>query len=70
MSVYDAHSGIFRYKRKALGKLHTVKNIRRIYGKIAGNQPTGHVPLFFAGTRKVISHGRIEKSKAVLLTAA
>ena len=49
---------------------HTVKNIRRMHGKISGNQLPGHVPLFFTGTRKNISHGRIGKSKVVLLTAA
>ena len=31
---------------------YIVKNIRRIYGRIAGNQLPGHVPLFFTGTRK------------------
>ena len=46
------------------------KNIRRIYGRIAGNQMPGHVPLFFMGTRKIISHDRIGKSKVVLFTAA
>ena len=28
------------------------KNIRIIYGRTAGNQLPGHVPLFFTGTRK------------------
>ena len=46
----------------------TVKNIRRIYGRIAGNQLPGHVRQFFTGTRKIISHGRIGKGKVVLLT--
>ena len=32
--------------------MHTVKNIRRIYGRIAGNQLPGHVLLFYTGTRK------------------
>ena len=49
--------------------LHS-KNIHRIYGRIAGNQLPGHVLLFFTGTRKIISHGRIGKSKVVLLKAA
>ena len=31
---------------------YTVKNIRRIYGRIAGNQLPGQVPLIFTGTRK------------------
>ena len=47
-----------------------LKNIRRIFGRIADNQLPGHLPLFFTGTRKIISHGRIGKTKVVLLTAA
>ena len=43
------------------------KNIRRIYGRIAGNLLPGHAPFFL---RKNISHGRIGKRKVVLLTAA
>ena len=49
---------------------HTVKNIRRIYGRIAGNQLQGYVPLFLREPVKNISHGRTGKSKAVLLTTA
>ena len=46
------------------------KNIRRIYSRIAGNQLPGRVPLFLREPVKIISHGRIRKSKVVLLTAA
>ena len=28
------------------------KKFRRIYGRIAGNQLPGYIPLFFMGTRK------------------
>ena len=46
----------------------TVKNIRRIYGRMAGNRLPGHVPFFFfffTETRK----NYLAKSKIVLLTA-
>ena len=49
---------------------YTAKTIRRIYGRIAGNQLPGHVPLFLTVTRKIISHGMTGKSKVVLPTAA
>ena len=54
---------------------YTVKNIRRIWGRIPGNQLPGHVPLFFfyiffRELIKIISHDRIGKSKIVLLMAA
>ena len=42
------------------------KNIRRIYGRIAGNQLPGHVLLFFRESVKIISHGMIETSKCYL----
>ena len=45
------------------------KNIRRIYGRITGNQLPGHVPLFLRDPVKIIS-GSMGKSKVVLLTTA
>ena len=45
---------------------YTVKNIRRIYGRVASNQ----LPFFLREHVKIISHGRIGQSKVVLLTAA
>ena len=46
------------------------KYIRRIYGRIPGNQLPGHVPLFLWEPVKKIPHGRIGTSKVVLHTAA
>ena len=43
-----------------------LKNIRRIYGRIAGNQLPGHVPLFLRESVKIVSHGMIETSKCYL----
>ena len=49
---------------------YTVKNIRRIYDRITGNQLPGHVPLFLRDPVKIISHGSMGKSKVVFLTTA
>ena len=48
---------------------YTAKTIRRIYGRIVGNQLPGHVPLFLTVTRKNYL-GMTGKRKTVLLTAA
>ena len=52
-------------------KIKTVKFLffvkYSIYGRIDGYQLLRHIPLFFMGTRKIISHGRIGKSKVALL---
>ena len=48
----------------------SVKDMRRIYGRIAGNQLQGHVTLFLREPVKISSHGKIGKSKVVLLTGA
>ena len=39
----------------------TVKNIRRFYGKIAGNQLPVHFPLFFTGARKHFQESGTER---------
>ena len=49
-SVALAHYGVFRAKDRVsvdCGTRHTVKNIRRFYGKITGNQLPVLFPLFF-----------------------
>ena len=43
----------------------TVKNIHRIYGRVACNQLPGHARLFLRELVKIISHGRIGKSKKI-----
>ena len=66
------HVSLLLYKTgtQSLPLSFTVKYVRRIYGRIAGNQLPGHLLLFFKGTVKIISHGKIGKSKVVLFTAA
>ena len=40
---------------------HTVKNFRRFYGKITGNQLPVHFPLFFTGARKHFQESGTER---------
>ena len=46
---------------------YTVKNIRRFYGKITGNQPSVHFPVFFTGARKHFQESSIERWQKKLL---
>ena len=48
----ESHTGCIDIPIMLYKHCYTVKNILRIYGRIAGNQLSGHVPLFFRGTRK------------------
>ena len=47
--------------------MYTVKNIRRFYGKITGNQLTVHFPLFFTGARKHFQESGTERQHRTLL---
>ena len=48
--------GIFAYRY-----MFTVKNIRRFYGKITGNQLPVHFPLFLTGARKHFQESGTER---------
>ena len=39
----------------------TLKNIRRFYGKVTGNQLPVHFPLFFTGARKHFQESGTER---------
>ena len=46
---------------------HTVKNIRRIYGRIAGNQLQGYVPLFLRKPVKIARMAGQERARLCYL---
>ena len=47
-----------------------MKNIRRIYGRIAGKQLPVNVPLFLRESVKITSLGKTGQGKVMLLMAA
>ena len=63
--LFEANPNIKKGEKKVkidvLCFSYTVKNIRKFYGKITGNQLPVHFPLFFTGARKHFQESGTER---------